>query len=81
MRYVWVAENDAIMKERAREAWELENFKEGEIMEMVDIYEEKGMERKDAEIVVRTMAKYEVRHSACCCGMFRAEDMMTGLLR
>ena len=54
-----MAENDAIMKERSREAWELENFKEGEIEEMVEIYEEKGMSRPDAEIVVRTMAKYE----------------------
>lgn len=54
-----MAENAAIMKERAREAWELQNFREGEIEEMVEIYEEKGMSRKDAEIVVRTMAKYE----------------------
>jgi len=53
------AENDAIMKERAREAWELENFKEGEILEMVDLYEEKGMSRFDAEMVIRIMAKYE----------------------
>lgn len=53
------AENAAILKERAREKWELENYKEGEIKEMVEIYEEKGMSRQDAEIVVRTMAKYE----------------------
>jgi len=54
-----MAENAAILKERSREAWELANFKEGEIEEMVEIYEEKGMSRQDAEIVVRTMAKYE----------------------
>jgi len=53
------AENAAIFKEREREKWELENFREGEIMEMVQIYEEKGMSRQDAEVVVRTMAKYE----------------------
>ena len=54
-----VAANAAVMKERAREKWELENYKEGEISEMVDLYEEKGMSRSDAEIVIRTMAKYE----------------------
>jgi len=53
------AANAAVMKERAREKWELENYKEGEIAEMVEIYEEGGMSRQDAEIVVRTMAKYE----------------------
>lgn len=54
-----VAANAAVMKERAREQWELENYKEGEIAEMVELYESKGMSRADAEIVVRTMAKYE----------------------
>jgi len=53
------AENAAIMKEREREAWELKHYKEGEIEEMVEIYEEQGMSRTDAEVVVRTMAKYE----------------------
>ena len=33
---------------------------EGEILEMVDLYEEKGMSRYDAEMVIRIMAKYEV---------------------
>lgn len=53
------AENDRIMRERQREAWELEHYKEGEIKEMVELYEERGMGRKDAEIVIRLMAKYE----------------------
>lgn len=53
------AENERILKERDREAWELSNYKEGEVKEMVDLYEERGMERRDAEIAVRLMAKYE----------------------
>lgn len=52
------AENEHIMNERRREAWELENYKEGEIKEMIEIYEEKGMEQVDAEVMLRVMAKY-----------------------
>lgn len=53
------AENEWILSERRRENWELENYPEGEVREMVDIYEERGMERKDAELVIKTMAKYK----------------------
>jgi len=53
------AENEWILSERRREEWEMENFPEGEIREMIDIYEERGMSRTDATIVVETMAKYE----------------------
>lgn len=52
------AENEHIMNERRREAWELENYKDGEVKEMVDIYQEKGMARMDAEVMLRIMAKY-----------------------
>ena len=47
------------MQERAREQWELESFAEGEIEEMVELYEEKGFAREDAEVIIRTMAKNE----------------------
>ena len=47
------------MREREREAWELKNYKEGEIQEMVEIYEGRGMARADAEKVMRVCAKYE----------------------
>lgn len=53
------AENEWILSERRREEWELENYPEGEIREMVDLYMEKGMSRQDAESVITTMAKYK----------------------
>ena len=53
------AETEVARRERERERWELENFKEGEIGEMVDIYTKRGMSKEDAEIVIRVCAKYE----------------------
>lgn len=53
------AENEWILSERKREVWELENFPEGEIKEMVEIYEERGMSHEDAVLVINTMAKYK----------------------
>jgi DNA damage-binding protein 1 len=53
------AESEWILSERRREEWELENYPEGEIQEMVDIYTERGMDREDAELVISTMAKYK----------------------
>lgn len=38
--------------------WELENFPEGEIQEMVDLYTQKGMSEEDARVVIERMAKY-----------------------
>jgi vacuolar iron transporter family protein len=53
------AENEWILSERRREEWELENYPEGEIKEMVELYMMKGMNREDAESVITTMAKYK----------------------
>lgn len=54
-----VAEQRFIRHEHEREQWEMENFPQGEIEEMIDIYvEKKGFSRKDATVVMRTMAKY-----------------------
>ena len=39
--------------------WELENYPEGEIQEMVDIYTERGMSREDATTVITVMAQYK----------------------
>mmetsp|Transcript_3465 Transcript_3465/g.3277 ORF Transcript_3465/g.3277 Transcript_3465/m.3277 type:complete len:280 (-) Transcript_3465:215-1054(-) len=53
------AKNEWILSERKREAWEMDNYPEGEILEMIDIYESRGMDREDAAIVVKTMSKYK----------------------
>jgi len=53
------ANNEWILSERKREEWEMENYREGEIQEMVDIYVSKGLSSEDARLVVETMAKYE----------------------
>jgi len=52
------AESEVILRERARERWEYDNFPEGEIKEMVDIYEGRGMSKEDATAVIQTIAKY-----------------------
>ncbi|GKY95453.1 hypothetical protein MPSEU_000506900 [Mayamaea pseudoterrestris] len=53
------AENEWILSERSREEWELENYPQGEIQEMIDIYESKGVSKRDAELVINTLSKYK----------------------
>ena len=43
--------------EKQREAWELKNCREGEIKEMVDLYVSQGLERTDADVAVRHLAR------------------------
>jgi DNA damage-binding protein 1 len=45
--------------ERLRERWEVENFPEGEIQEMVQIYTAYGVSEKDALSVANTLSKYK----------------------
>ena len=52
------AEIDLNKSERRRERWEMENNMQGEIDEMIDLYEKKGVSRPDAEVIIRTMSRY-----------------------
>ena len=52
------AEQNYEKGERDREEWEFDNYREGEINEMLDIYKEKGIADDDARLILTTMAKY-----------------------
>lgn len=49
---------DYNLSERRREAWECDNNLEGEIQEMLDIYEAKGVSKQDAKTIITTLSKY-----------------------
>ena len=53
------ANNEWILSERRREEWEMDNYPEGEIREMIDIYKSRGMSHDDATLVIKTMSKYK----------------------
>jgi len=53
------AEGEVAASERRREVWEFENYPEGEIKEMIDLYIERGIPAEDASAIVRTMAKHK----------------------
>lgn len=54
------AEEDVARREQRREHWEVENFPQGEINEMICIYMEKGkMTYDDAKLVADTLSKYK----------------------
>jgi VIT1/CCC1 family predicted Fe2+/Mn2+ transporter len=50
------AENEMVLREREREQWEMKNYPEGEISEMIEVYSKRGLTKEAAEIVVRAMA-------------------------
>ena len=51
------AEIDYILSERRREEWEIENSKDLEIEEMVELYQAKGLSESDARTMVQILAK------------------------
>ena len=53
------AETEVAARERKREAWELENYPEGEKREMVELYVARGIPEDDATTIVETMAKHK----------------------
>jgi len=53
------AYNNYIQKELERETWELDNYPEGEVLEMIELFHQRGMSREDAEVVITRMAKYK----------------------
>ena len=54
-----ISELEYIASERRREEYEFENYREGEVQEMIQIYVKKGMSQIDAELILRTMVKYQ----------------------
>ena len=56
------AEQQFIKGEHKREAWEMENFPEGEIDEMVEIYKSKGFSDKEAGRIMELMTKKKEYH-------------------
>ena len=52
------AENEYKAAERQREAWEVAHFPEGEKLEMIELYEKKGIARADAEAIAEIFAKH-----------------------
>jgi len=51
------SESEYEAAERKREAWEVENYPEGEKRELMEIYEARGMSTQDASAVVEIIAK------------------------
>jgi len=53
------AESDHARAERLREKWEYDNFPKGEIDEMIELYEKKGMQVEHAKELVAALLKHE----------------------
>lgn len=49
------SEHDYIAAERDREEWEFDNYPEGEVKEMIDLYKERGFSEEDASNVMHIM--------------------------
>ncbi|MCL7453370.1 MAG: VIT1/CCC1 transporter family protein [Anaerolineae bacterium] len=53
------SEREYYDRERERELWEIEHFPEGERLEMVEIYQEKGYSAEDAQTLIDIHSEHE----------------------
>lgn len=51
------SEHDYIAAERNREEWEFDNYPEGEVKEMIDLYKERGFSEEDATQIMGLLKK------------------------
>eukprot|EP00455_Lapot_gusevi_P047481 TRINITY_DN6422_c0_g1_i3.p1 TRINITY_DN6422_c0_g1~~TRINITY_DN6422_c0_g1_i3.p1 ORF type:complete len:267 (+),score=17.36 TRINITY_DN6422_c0_g1_i3:130-930(+) len=51
------SDHEFAVGEKKRELWELENFPEGEIREMIELYVSKGFSQEDAQAVMNILVK------------------------
>lgn len=53
------SEHEWIERERSRETWEFDNYKEGEMNEMVELYKKKGFTEEDAREILTIMGNHK----------------------
>jgi len=53
------AEIDYALAEQKREEWEYDNYPKGEMDEMIQIYQDKGMSEEDARLLVAALTKHK----------------------
>merc|ERR1719171_490104 len=54
-----IGERDVAQREMDRERWEVQNYPQGEIAEMRQLYIQNGLSAEDADTVAKVLSKYE----------------------